>query len=52
MWFPFNFAKKYFVMKKVFVLDFSTAFWYGKEALEKHGSYTKIAPLLVIFDLT
>ena len=34
----------------VFVVHFSNAFWHGKEALAKHGSKTKIAPLLVIFD--
>ena len=25
-------------LKTVFVVDFSNAFWHGKEALEKHGS--------------
>ena len=36
----------------VFVVLFSNAFWHEKEALAKHGSETKIAPLLFIFDLT
>ena len=36
----------------VFVVYFSSAFQHGKEALPKHGSQTKIVPLLVIFDLT
>ena len=35
----------------VFVVHFSNAFWHGKEALPKHGSYTKIAPLLVILGI-
>ena len=36
----------------VFAVHFSNAFYHGKEALPKHDSYTKIVPLLVIFDLT
>ena len=35
----------------VFVVQFSNVFYNGKEALPKHGSQTKIVPLLVIFDL-
>ena len=36
----------------VFVVHCSNAFWNVKEALAKHDLWTKIAPLLVIFDLT
>ena len=36
----------------VFAVDHLNAFWHGNDALAKHGSYTKVAPLFVIFDLT
>ena len=37
--------------RSVFVVHCSNAFYHGKEAFPKHGSLTKIVPLLVIFHL-
>ena len=37
--------------RSVFVVHFSNAFQHRKEAFPKHGSQTKIVPLLVIFHL-
>ena len=53
----YNLVHNFFVYflplkSSLFVVHFSNAFQHGKEALPKHGSQTKIVPLLVIFDLT